>query len=987
MNALLHPIVVLSLTSFPLAVVCLNPVPVQCSSPLLVASGTNAVFTVQTVPNVPLIRWTDSAATTLAMWVNGGPVLMSVQQFQGRITVSATQFTVSSSQISDSGNYSVSVEPSSTSGLSVNTCSVQLKVFDAVSGVSLSLPSLPLEGGNVSVSCSWTAGSQVSVVWGKAGAPLSSDSHIGISSGSLLIISASRQDSGQYSCTVSNPVSAQTAKGNLNIYYGPDSPQLTKSSSQCVGGGDATVGQSVLLSCTSASLPPASFTWQINGQTVSSSQSANGLLTLQIFSTNQSGGYVCTAHNGITGGTSSQQINLAIVGTCLSAGAVAGIVVACVVALIIIIVVIIVLLRQRNVDRRVRNNIELQKTNPNEGMTIANRALVNENHPTLHSSLPQNVTNHNNGNISTMAQNIPRNSLHHNGHMNTDEFQHNFSAVPDNGHQINNNSTNPNNDPPSSFPQHTPNIVIQTGNSQPGALAPTVHVSLNALPHTDQFNTQPQTVHVNLNTYPPEAQQTAWQHADQRESALHSQHTNAISPHTGLQNSNQHNNLIQANQTNAIRQPTNSGLSTSHRNHSQSALQNSISGNPTLNNASTNGSHHTDSLIQTGYSHHSNQTNANRRNANLQSTREEQTRRSNRYRTNNQFDHTNLQQIPWDRLRGTPAYPNQEVESSDSSESSDWMPRPPQQDRRGRSAQRQHEPELSSRSTQPASSPQRRDLQRPTMHNQSQMEPNLWSQVVEQMQVQSQRHALPQTESSQGPNPIPIGQPRGTTIPQTHPQRHHEPGFSSRSAQAASSPQRRDLQRPIIHNQSQMDPNLFSQVHSQIPRHALPQTETSQGQNPMPIGQSWGTTISQTHPQAQTTTRTQEVSAQPVVSLTEAALRQHTTQTNNTFANRNQQTQAALQNPGPPQPIPQVNKAGKRAPTPPPVLQPAEFQTLPRERTQKVQPVRVQHRHRSPNAHRQTHIRHISPQRMPGMHHMHGHPMHMQQVHRGRPRR
>lgn len=978
MNALLHPFVVLSLTSFPLAVVCLSPVPVQCStSPLLVASGTNAVFTVQTVPNVPLIRWTDSAATTLAMWVNGGPVLMPVQQFQGRITVSATQFTISSCQISDSGNYSVSVEPSSTSGLSVNTCSVQLKVFDAVSGVSLSLPSLPLEGGNVSVSCSWTAGSQVSVVWGKAGAPLSSDSHISISSGSLLINSASRQDSGQYSCTVSNPVSAQTAKGNLNIYYGPDSPQLTKSSNQCVGGGDATVGQSVLLSCTSASLPPASFTWQINGQTVSSSQSASGSLTLQIFSTNQSGSYVCTAHNGITGGASSQQINLAIVGTCLSAGAVAGIVVGCFVALLIIIIVIIVLLRQRNVDRRLKNNIELQKTNPNEGMTIANRALVNENHPdpTLHSSLPQNVTNHNNGNISTMAQNVARNSLHHNGHLNTDEFQHNFSAVPDNGHQISNNSTNPNNDPPRSFPQHTPNIVIQTGNSQP------VHVSLNALPHTDQFNTQPQTVHVNLNTYPPDAQQTAWQHADQRE--LHSQHMNANPPHTGLQNSNQHNNLMQ---TNAIHQPTNS----SHRNHSQSALQNSRSGNQTLNNASANGSQQTNSLIQTGYSHHSNQTNANRRNANMQSTREEQTGRSNRYRTNNQFENTNtnLQQIPWDRLRGTPAYPNQEVESSDSSESSDWMPRPPQQaNRRGRSTQRQHETELSSRSTQAASSPQRRDMHRPAMHSQLQNDPDLWSQVVEQMQVQSPRHALPQTESSRGQNPIPIGQPLGTTIPQTHPQRHHEAELSNRSTQVAASPERRDLQRPIIHNQSQMDPNLFSQVQSQIPRHALPQTEISRVQNPIPIGQPRGTTIPQTHPQTQTTTRTQEVSAQPVVSLTEAALRQHTAQTINTFANRNQQTQAALQNPEPPQPVPQVNKAGKRAPTPPRVLRPAEFQTLPRERTQKVQPVRVQHQHRSPNTHRQTHIRHISPQRMPGMHHMHGHPMHMQQVHRGRPRR
>uniref|UniRef100_A0A9J8C5I0 Si:dkeyp-97a10.3 n=1 Tax=Cyprinus carpio carpio TaxID=630221 RepID=A0A9J8C5I0_CYPCA len=894
MNILLYPVVVvLSLTNLSLVVVCLDPVPVQFEkTPVLVASGKDAVFTVQTVSDVSLIRWTDSTATTLAMWANGSPVVMSVPQYQGRISVTATQLKITNSQIRDSGNYSVSVEPSSTTGLGVNTRSVQLKVFDAVNGVGLSPPSLPLEGGNVSLSCSWSAGSEVSVVWGKGGAALSSDSHITISAGSLLIKQARRDDAGEYTCTVSNAVSAQTAKTTLSVYYGPDAPQLTKTSSECVGGGDATVGQTVRLTCTSASLPPPSFSWELNGQPVTAGQSGSGVLNLQIFSSNQSGRYTCIARNDVTGGTSKQQIDLAIVGTCLSGGAVAGIVVACVVALIIIIVVIILLLRQRNVDRRLRDTIGLQKTNQNEGTTIANRALVNENHPdpTLHNSLPQNFTavpNDNNGNINTVSQNMPSNSnpLHHNGHLHTNVFQRNFSTVPDSGHQ---NNSYPNNDHQRSFPQpvqQNPNILIQTGSSQPGALAPTVHVNLNTLPRTDQFNnSQPQTVHVNLNTYPPEANQVVQQHADHGESALQSQHTNA-----------------------------------NHQNHSQTGLLNSDPlrlGNQTrttLNNASSNGSRQPNGLIQTGYSHPTNQTNANRQTANSRSSAEERSRRSNPVQTNNQFSdsRTHLQQMPWDRLQGTPAYPNPEVYSSNSSGSSDL----PQRDaRRDRSGLRYRETEPLGRLTQ-AATPRRRDLQRPIVLSDSQLDPNVQRQVVQQNlstqpQVQSQiQTAIPQTQTSHGQNPIPIGLPRGTIIPQT-----------------------------------------------------------------------------------QTGTRPNQTVPQPSIPLTEAALRQHTTQTDNPFANRIQQSQAALQNPRPSQPVQQLNKVSQRPPTPPPVLRPDQFQKLPRERMQQprtIQPVTVQRRHRSPNVHKQIPVLHTSPQRMPGVHPMHAtmHPTHMQQVHRGRPRR
>lgn len=74
------------------------------------------------------------------------------------------------------------------------------------------------------------------------------------------------------------------------------------------------MGQTVRLTCTSTSLPPASFSWELNGQPVTAGQSGSGVLNLQIFSTNQSGTYTCIARNDITGGALKQQIDLAIVG-------------------------------------------------------------------------------------------------------------------------------------------------------------------------------------------------------------------------------------------------------------------------------------------------------------------------------------------------------------------------------------------------------------------------------------------------------------------------------------------------------------------------------------------------------------------------------------------------------------------------------------------------------------------------------------------------
>lgn len=89
---------------------------------------------------------------------------------------------------------------------------------DAVDGVNLFVPSISVEGRNVSLSCTWTSGTEVTTQWGKDGTAITADSRITISGGSLVINPSRRSDTGDYTCTASNPVSAQTATRTVTVY-------------------------------------------------------------------------------------------------------------------------------------------------------------------------------------------------------------------------------------------------------------------------------------------------------------------------------------------------------------------------------------------------------------------------------------------------------------------------------------------------------------------------------------------------------------------------------------------------------------------------------------------------------------------------------------------------------------------------------------------------------------------------------------------------
>ncbi|XP_051812359.1 HEPACAM family member 2-like [Acanthochromis polyacanthus] len=217
-----QPLVLISLSLavlLPANVLAQDQVQIQFQvDPVLVQTSTEAVFTVLTVPEVLSMTWTYQGGVTLGLWAGGAAVVNPVAQFQGRVTITATQLRIGGAQLRDAGNYSVEVIPTATTGLGPNSRSIQLRVFDAVAGVSLFVPSVAVEGANVSLSCTWTAGTEITVQWDKGGSAIIADSRITISRGSLVINPARRSDAGEYTCTASNPVSAQEATQSLTVY-------------------------------------------------------------------------------------------------------------------------------------------------------------------------------------------------------------------------------------------------------------------------------------------------------------------------------------------------------------------------------------------------------------------------------------------------------------------------------------------------------------------------------------------------------------------------------------------------------------------------------------------------------------------------------------------------------------------------------------------------------------------------------------------------
>ncbi|CAJ1062597.1 titin [Xyrichtys novacula] len=221
-----------------------------------------------------------------------------------------------------SGNYSCQAVNNKTLANQMSQSSV-IHVLERISGASVR-PSTnqAMEGNSVNLTCD-AAGSVFSREWMKDGSNLTdADNIIFYEENRVLSFQPlTREDSGEYSCKVNNPVSNEEAKFVLAVIYGPENVQIK-------GPREVILDQTFTLTCTAESTPNAAFTWILNGTVIYN--------LAQYIQNNtkhaDSGNYTCEARNRITGRTSSAVHGLTVKDPeGLSAGAIAGIVIACLV--------------------------------------------------------------------------------------------------------------------------------------------------------------------------------------------------------------------------------------------------------------------------------------------------------------------------------------------------------------------------------------------------------------------------------------------------------------------------------------------------------------------------------------------------------------------------------------------------------------------------------------------------------------------------------
>uniref|UniRef100_A0A3Q4N7I4 Carcinoembryonic antigen-related cell adhesion molecule 5-like n=1 Tax=Neolamprologus brichardi TaxID=32507 RepID=A0A3Q4N7I4_NEOBR len=220
---------------------------------------------------------------------------------------------------------------------SVASPAVSFAIMEGISRVEIIGPTgvLIADNSTANLSCQATGGTVGDIDWlkdGKALGPSSPRVVFAADKSSMLIRPLQKDDNGKFTCRVSNAVSSKEAHYNMQVVYGPEQPIITAKKA-------VEVNQRVDLTCSAASVPPANYTWKLNG-TATTTTAPVFVITSATYQ--DTGTYTCEARNIITSKTTSNTHNLSVQGEGtldgLSDGAIAGIVIAIIIAVALVVV-------------------------------------------------------------------------------------------------------------------------------------------------------------------------------------------------------------------------------------------------------------------------------------------------------------------------------------------------------------------------------------------------------------------------------------------------------------------------------------------------------------------------------------------------------------------------------------------------------------------------------------------------------------------------
>ncbi|XP_036071846.1 carcinoembryonic antigen-related cell adhesion molecule 5-like [Oryzias melastigma] len=204
---------------------------------------------------------------------------------------SGPELTLRNIQFSQRGDYSCQAFNSRT--LTNETSpSVSISVLQKISGVSIKASTEQfIEGSSVTLTCE-ASGSSPSRTWKKDGSDLNLSEDVTLSEDNTVLTfkAVKKENSGEYVCLVSNPVSSSEAKFTIVVNYGPANVQIE-------GKDLINENDQIKLICSAESTPSATFTWRLNGSEITGSSAE---FLKEKAQSSDSGTYTCEAKNIIT---------------------------------------------------------------------------------------------------------------------------------------------------------------------------------------------------------------------------------------------------------------------------------------------------------------------------------------------------------------------------------------------------------------------------------------------------------------------------------------------------------------------------------------------------------------------------------------------------------------------------------------------------------------------------------------------------------------